>query len=249
MPERKWSPNGSIELMPDYLLQPELSVSQRSRAFQFVLLSLFTIFFVLWLQDPPYQLHAMIHVVPTWVAVAILLASIRFFAISNTSFALVVGFLSLHVLGTRYVYSYVPYDQWSLQVFGATISETLQLNRNHYDRVVHFSYGLLIAPVARELIVRLTQVISPWSHLAAIQFVLASSMLFELAEWGGAICLAPEFADSYLGQQGDPWDAHKDMALAAVGSVLSMLVAAIIGRITSHRRCTNLAKSIDRPSP
>ena len=224
-------------------------MSQRSRAFQFVLLSLFTIFFVLWLQDPPYQLHAMIHVVPTWVAVAILLASIWFFTLSNTSFALVVGFLSLHVLGTRYVYLYVPYDQWSLQIFGTTISETLHLSRNHFDRVVHFSYGLLIAPMARELIVRLTRVGSPWSYLAAIQFILASSMLFELAEWGGAICLAPQFADSYLGQQGDRWDAHKDMALAAAGSVLSMLVTAVVCRIRSHRHCTKLAKSIDRPSP
>ena len=143
--------------------------------------------------------------------------------------------MGLHVLGTRYIYSFVPYDQWSLHVFGATISKTFDLNRNHYDRAVHFFYGLLIAPVAREITVRLTQVSSPWSYLAAVQFILASSMLFELAEWGGAIHLAPEFADSYLGQQGDPWDAHKDMALVAVGSVLSMLVAAIVCELDPRR--------------
>jgi len=213
--------------MPDPLSKTDSSMSRRTRAFQLALLAILTLFFVLWLQDPPYQLHAMIHVVPTWIAVGILLSSIRFFALSNTSFALVIGFLVIHVIGTRYIYSYVPYDEWSYKVFGATVSETFQLNRNHYDRAAHFSYGLLIAPVAREIAVRLTSVSLPWSYLAAVQFILASSMLFELAEWGGAIQLAPEFADSYLGQQGDPWDAHKDMALAGAGAVLSMFVVAI----------------------
>ncbi len=116
-----------------------------------------------------------------------------------------------------------------------TISETLDLDRNHYDRAVHFFYGLLITPVAREVTVRLAQVSSPWSYMAAVQFVLASSMLFELAEWAGAIHLAPEFADSYLGQQGDPWDAQKDMALAVVGAVLSMLVAATVCKLNPRR--------------
>ena len=203
-------------------------MSRWSSAFQLALLSLFTIFFVLWLRDPPYQLHTIIHVVPTWLAVGVLVASIRFFPLSNMSFGLLIGFLSLHVLGTRYIYSYVPYDQWALQAFGATVSETLQLGRNHYDRVVHFSYGLLIAPVAREVKVRLTRVSRPWSYVGAVEFILATSLLFELAEWLGAIHLAPEFADSYLGQQGDPWDAHKDMALAGLGAMLSMLVAVII---------------------
>lgn len=50
-------------------------------------------------------------------------------------------------------------------------------------------------------------------------------MIFELAEWLGAVTLAPDFADSYLGQQGDAWNAHKDMGLAAV---VSMFIAAMV---------------------
>lgn len=221
--------------MHDQFSKPDSFIPSPSHAVQLVLLTTFTVFLVVCLHDPPYELHAMIHVVPTWVAVVMLLASIRFYPISKVSFALVIGFLSLHVLGTRFIYSFVPYDAWCSQVFGVTISETFGLTRNHYDRAVHFSYGLLIAPVARELTVQMAKVSSPWSHLSAIQFILASSMLFELAEWGGALHLAPEFADSYLGQQGDPWDAHMDMALAAVGSVLSMLVAAILCRVYIRR--------------
>ena len=74
---------------------------------------------------------------------------------------------------------------------------------------------------------RVLQVTPAWSYFTAVEFILASSLLFELAEWLGAVTLAPEFADTYLGQQGDAWDAHKDMALAAAGAAISMSVAAI----------------------
>ena len=199
--------------------------------FQLFLLLLFAAFFVLWLRDPPYELHAVIHVVPTWMAIAALLTSIKFFPLSNASFMFLVAFLALHVLGTRYVYSFVPYDEWSSNLLGATVTETLSLSRNHYDRFVHFCYGLLIAPAAREVHLRLLQVRPAWSYLTAIEFVLASSMLFELAEWLGAVNLAPDFADSYLGQQGDLWDAQKDMGLAAIGAVLSMIAVAVAGQM------------------
>jgi putative membrane protein len=195
-----------------------------------VLLSMFTVFFVFWLHDPPYELHSVIHVVPTWIAIAVLLASTKYFRLSNTSFVFSVMFLTLHVIGTRYVYSFVPYDQWATQLLRLDAETGLEPGRNHYDRLVHFSFGLLIAPVAREIQCRLWQVKPAWSYFTAVEFVLASSMVFELAEWLGAVTLAPEFADSYLGQQGDAWDAHQDMALAAVGAVISVIVAATVQR-------------------
>ncbi|HIF31156.1 MAG: DUF2238 domain-containing protein [Pirellulaceae bacterium] len=182
------------------------------------------------LRTPPYELHAIVHVVPTWIAIETLLAPIRFFPLSNINFVLVISFLGFDIIGTRYIYSFAPYDQWSSRFLGVSISDVLDLNRNHYDRMAHWLYGLLITPVAREVTVRLTHVRSPWSNLAAIQFILASSMLFELAEWYGAVLLAPGFADTYLGQQGDPWDAHKDMALAAVGALISAVATAIFFR-------------------
>ena len=206
-------------------------MSRGAQALQFGLLVLFTMYFVWWLRDPPYELHAMIHVVPTWLAIAVLVASIRCFPLSHTSFTLLVTFLALHVLGTRYIYTYVPYDDWSLAVFGTSVSDTFGLERNHYDRFVHLAYGLLIAPAAREVKVRLGWVQGPWSYLAAIEFVLAASLTFELLEWIGAVRLAPDFADSYLGQQGDIWDAHKDMALAGIGATVGMTVAACVALV------------------
>ena len=57
---------------------------------------------------------------------------------------------------------------------------------------------------------------------------LSTSALYELAEWSIALCLAPDAAEAYNGQQGDMWDAHKDMTLALFGAVLSMTVIATV---------------------
>jgi len=93
---------------------------------QLVLLSTFTVFFVFCLHDPPYELHAVIHVVPTWIAITILLTSTKYFPLTNTSFVFSVMFLTLHVIGTRYVYSFVPYDQWATQLLGIDAETGLQ---------------------------------------------------------------------------------------------------------------------------
>lgn len=58
----------------------------------------------------------------------------------NDSYCLVV-FLWLHILGARYIYSFVPYDDWSRSVLGSGISEWFGWERNHYDRLVHLCFG------------------------------------------------------------------------------------------------------------
>jgi putative membrane protein len=49
---------------------------------------------------------------------------------------------------------------------------------------------------------------------------MASSVFYELIEWAIAIGLSPEEAENYNGQQGDMWDAHKDMLLATIGAII-----------------------------
>jgi putative membrane protein len=88
-----------------------------------------------------------------------------------------------------------------------------------YDRFVHFAYGLLLYP----FFYRCFEFFFPKSKpvaifLLVVQFVMASSLVYELIEWWIAIGLSPEDAENYNGQQGDIWDAHKDMFLATLGS-------------------------------
>lgn len=101
-------------------------------------------------------------------------------------------------------------------------------SRNMYDRLVHLAYGVLLYP----LIYRVFQVWLPTARpftlfLLVIQFVMASSVFYELIEWVIAIGLSPEQAENYNGQQGDMWDAHKDMLLATIGAILYGFVALI----------------------
>jgi putative membrane protein len=53
-------------------------------------------------------------------------------------------------------------------------------------------------------------------------------MLFELLEWATVAMFGGGLGQSYLGTQGDEWDAHKDMALASLGAVVTMCITAAI---------------------
>lgn len=133
-------------------------------------------------------------------------------------------FIAIHIIGARYIYSYVPYNDWSVALFNFDINSTFGFERNHYDRFVHFSFGLLLLPFTRDLVKRyfskdqfLLSLIMAW---LIIQFF---SMFYELFEWTLTVVMTTEMAENYNGQQGDNWDAHKDMALAMLGSSLTAL--------------------------
>ncbi|UUW73250.1 DUF2238 domain-containing protein [Pseudomonas oryzihabitans] len=133
------------------------------------------------------------------------------------------GFLVLHQIGAHYTYSRVPYDDAWQALIGYRLTEVLDLQRNHYDRLVHLAYGLLLARPIREVVQGLTGLRGWRSAYVALEFILASSAGYELMEWLGADLLAGDAAEAFVGAQGDPWDAQKDMALAFVGALLSLV--------------------------
>lgn len=164
--------------------------------------------------------------IPTLVALAILAAITINTPMSRLSFACLVGFLVLHLIGARWIYSFVPYDDWSVALTGRGLSERFGWERNHYDRLVHFGFGLLGVPPASELLQRMTAIRPPGSAILAVAIVVALGALYEIAEWQIAITFSPEFAESYNGQQGDPWDAQKDQALALLGALIGLVAFA-----------------------
>lgn len=143
--------------------------------------------------------------------------------LSDRSVASLVVFLALHTLAGRYTYSNVPYDAWGRALTGVSIDAALGTTRNGFDRLVHLSFGLLwVGPVA-EIVRRYAGVgwrISLWF---AVLFVGCVSALYEVFEWLLTMLLAPGMADAYNGQQGDVWDAQKDMAIAMLGAFLACL--------------------------
>ena len=141
---------------------------------------------------------------------------------SRTASMAIAAFLVLHIVGARYIYSYVPYDEVARALTGTTITEVFSFSRNHYDRLVHFCFGLLLAKPVFEVFVTRFKLRTATSRYFTVEFVLAFSALYELFEWLLTILLAGADAEAYNGQQGDIWDAHKDMALALLGSLIAL---------------------------
>lgn len=126
--------------------------------------------------------------------------------------------MCLHVVGSHYTYAEVP--------FGETLKDWFDADRNMYDRLVHFSFGLLIAYPFREVFARIAKIKGFWSYYFPWDLMIAMAGIYELIEWITAIKVNPEAGLAFLGTQGDVWDAQKDMALAILGGLIAMVVVA-----------------------
>ena len=140
--------------------------------------------------------------------------------IGGPAAALACGLFLLHAVAARFLYSTVPGGE-RLTLFSLGGPE----GRNHFDRLVHFSSGLLLAPVAAELAARFGGMKTAWAAGFGVCLLLAIAAVYEVFEWSLTALLNPAFADRYNGMQGDQWDAQKDMFLAGIGAVLALPVA------------------------
>lgn len=184
---------------------------------------LLAIFFLAWVWaaiDPVYRSDWWLENILIFLGVPLVIGLGFYFRLSNLSYTLITIFLVLHVIGSHYTYAEVP--------FGDTLQRWFHSDRNLYDRLVHFSFGLLLAYPVREVFVRLTRARGVWSYYLPIELTLAFSAIYELLEWAAARGVAPEAGLAFLGAQGDVWDAQKDMALAGLGSVVTMLITFLI---------------------
>jgi putative membrane protein len=155
-----------------------------------------------------------------FIFVPIILLSARYFKLSNVSYTLITLFMCLHVIGSHYTYAQVP--------FGFVLQEWFDADRNMYDRLVHFLFGLLLAYPVREVFLRVARARGFWGFFFPIDLTLSFSALYEIVEWRAAAKVAPELGLAFLGAQGDIWDAQKDMALAGVGALIAMLIVFLI---------------------
>jgi len=158
------------------------------------------------------------------IGLVVLVATRRALPLSRLSYTLIFVFMCLHTLGAHYTYSEVPYREWIAALTGQPAAG----GRNYYDRLVHFAYGLLLAYPIREVFLRVADVRGFWGYYLPLDVAMATSMLYELIEWGAAELFGGDLGVAYLGTQGDQWDAQKDMALATIGACLAMLITAAI---------------------
>lgn len=152
-----------------------------------------------------------------------LLFSYKKYQFSDLSYLLITVYLCLHVYGAKYTYAENPFGYWLKNYMG--------WERNHYDRIVHFSFGFLLAYPMRELFLKWVKYPTMVAWVLPIEITLSVSGFYELIEWAVADIFFPAQGDAYLGTQGDIWDAQKDIFLAFLGAILATSIVSVIKKI------------------
>jgi len=198
---------------------------------------------------PSYPKDWLVENILVVLIVPLLVFTYRRFPLSRLSYTLIFVFLCLHELGAHWTYANVPYDDWFESIFGVTLTEIAGHQRNHFDRLVHFAYGLLLAYPIREVFLRIAEARGFWGYFLPLNVIMSTSMLYELLEWAAAAVFGGELGEAYLGTQGDVWDAHQDMAWASFGALLAMVVTAIVVARTKRDFTREFIESLRVKSP
>ena len=186
---------------------------------KFVFIIFFVVFTVITFINPVYPHEQLLQHAGTVLLFIPLIVDTVKDKMPLSAFLGILLFAILHVVGARYIYSYVPYKEWSVSL-GIVDADFFQDPRNHYDRFVHFSFGVLLFPYLQYACKRCFNLKTIPAVFMAWLIIQTGSMIYELFEWLLTIVLSPEQADNYNGQQGDIWDAQKDMVLAMLGSTM-----------------------------
>lgn len=204
-------------------------------------LTLLGIFLVIWIAlaiDPLYRDDWLLENVLVFLAVPLLVLSARSLRFSAFTYTCLFAFFTLHVVGAHYTYAEVPYDDWFRSLTGASLNELLGFARNHFDRLVHFLYGLLVTPAAVELFAHYGRYPRAWAALFPFLFMASHTAMYEMIEWGAAVFFGGDLGQAYLGTQGDVWDGQKDMALAMIGTAITTIALAATGRLPVRKGTT-----------
>src|SRR5260370_39808626 len=122
--------------------------------------------------------------------VALLAATYRIIAFSDLSYVLIFVFLCLNECGAHYQYSDAVPGEWMKPLLGTS--------RNHFDRVVHFTFGLFLAYPQREVLMRKAGLGSGWAGTLGIFTTLALGAAYEIIEAIVASIQDPVNAQAFL---------------------------------------------------
>ena len=159
----------------------------------------------------------------TFIFVAFLVISYKKHQFSDLSYLLVCIYLCLHVYGSKHTYAENPFGYW--------LKDAFNMSRNHYDRIVHFSFGFLLAYPMREMFLKWLKYPKWVAWLLPIEITLSISAFYELIEWAVADLFFKAQGDAYLGTQGDVWDAQKDIFLAFCGAIIATTIVSLVKKI------------------
>jgi putative membrane protein len=158
-----------------------------------------------------------------FVLLIYLVASYRKYPLSNVSYGLIFIFVCIHEWGAHHKYADVPLGEW-MKVW-------LHTTRNHYDRVVHFAFGLFLGYPMHEMYTRFSGVRGRWAYYFPIETAMAFGAVYECIEATVASIVSPDAGEAFVGMQGDMWDSQKDMAMGMLGGIIAMSTLWLIRRL------------------
>lgn len=206
------------------------SATRSSFSKNYYLITYLLVFFVLWMSTligTTDIYNWMIENTLVVIFLCVLALSFKRFQFSDLSYTFIFVYLCLHVYGAKYTYAENPFGYWMKDYF--------HFERNHYDRIVHFSFGFMLAYPMRDFFLNKMKFPNWVGWLLPVEITLSFSCLYELIEWAVADVLFPEQGVAYLGTQGDVWDAQKDMFMAFCGAGIIMLMISCIKKVFDKR--------------
>ena len=159
----------------------------------------------------------------SFIFVAFIIITFKKHQFSDLSYLLICIYLCLHVYGSKYTYAENPFGYW--------LKDVLHLSRNHYDRIVHFCFGFLLAYPMREMFLKWLKYPRWVAWLLPIEITLSISAFYELIEWAVADIFFKAQGDAYLGTQGDIWDAQKDIFVAFCWAIIATTIVSLVKKI------------------
>nr|WP_273860632.1 DUF2238 domain-containing protein [Photobacterium sp. GSS17] len=157
-------------------------------------------------------------IIPVLLIFIPLVLTYRLFSFSHTAYCFMSVWLIMHTIGAHYTFANVPFD-WFNNLVGS--------ERNHFDRIAHFSIGFYAFPIA-EFLTRKGHC-KPWlAGLFGLTAIMAVAAGYEIIEWWYAILAGGDAGIEFLGSQGDIWDAQQDMLADTLGALTSLIAFALI---------------------
>lgn len=143
------------------------------------------------------------------VAATLVIMYRRGIRLSNLGYALCSVLLFLHTIGGHFTFERVPFE---------LVTRALGFERNHYDRMAHFSVGFYAFGMA-ELLETRGLANKRWIAVTYGIFAIGSiAAFYEIIEWIYAAVEGGSAGAAFLGSQGDIWDAQKDMLADILGA-------------------------------
>lgn len=213
------------------------------------LLAIFLAWWTLLAIAPSYRQDWLLENMLVFIALPLLIWGYRHLRLSNASYVLIFIFFCLHELGAHYTYSEVPVGTWVKQFTGVDLAAVTGVERNHYDRFIHFSYGFLMLLPSVEIFQARASLVGLWRVLVPITFLMSHSEVYEIIEWQAADIFGGDLGQAYLGTQGDIWDAQKDSFAAALGAISAMVVYQAIKKFRKKQDRVGDTPVPDFPAP